>query len=250
MLTSLSFHKNLRPRGFSVHPAMSAAIRVGSASTMPLAIDQLGPTPTLARTVVDNYELDWDRQLPQLRGRLRTAIFYQLTNNMIALTGGFVAGPAGVYFTPGPIGDSSALGTTISLDGHLLEHWRWGANLRLERISGSFGAAAAAAVGQVDPRNETPSLLGKLNAGWSQGRWESDVFLSYQSHTAGLDYNGVTGTSINLPGYSAVDARLAFQMNSHLTLAVSGQNLLHARRLQTSGEPVQQRLFATLSAGF
>jgi hypothetical protein len=44
MLTSLSFHKNLRPCGFSVHPAMTAAIRVGSASTMPLAIDQLGPS--------------------------------------------------------------------------------------------------------------------------------------------------------------------------------------------------------------
>jgi len=210
----------------------------------------LSGTPTLAPTVVENYELDWDRQLPQLRVLLRTAIFYQFTDNMIALTGGFAAGPAGVYFTPAPIGDSSALGTTISLDGHLLEHWRWGANLRLERISESFGAAAAAAAGQVDPRNQTPTRVAKLNVGWSQGRWESDVFLAYQSHTAGLNYNGVTGTPVNVPGYAAVDARLACQMNAHLTLALSGQNLLHARQMQTSGEPVQRRVFATFSAGF
>jgi outer membrane receptor for monomeric catechols len=65
-----------------------------------------------------------------------------------------------------------------------------------------------------------------------------------------LNYNGVTGTPVNVPGYAAVDARLACQMNAHLTLALSGQNLLHARQMQTSGEPVQRRVFATFSAGF
>jgi outer membrane receptor for ferrienterochelin and colicins len=206
--------------------------------------------PTLAPTVVDNYELDWDRELPQLGARLRTAFFYQFTDNMISLAGGVAAGPGGVYFTPTAIGDSSALGTEISLDGHFLEHWRWGANLRLERIHESFSTAAAAAVGQVDPRNETPTRLAKLNGGWSQGRWESDVYLAYQSQTAGVDYNGVTGLPVHVPAYTAVDARLAYQLNSHLSLALSGQNLLHAEQMQTSGEPVQRRWFATFSAGF
>jgi outer membrane receptor protein involved in Fe transport len=169
---------------------------------------------------------------------------------MIALAGGFAAGPGGIYSTPADIGDSSALGTEIALDGRLLEHWRWGASLRLERISESFGPAAAAAVGEVDPRNETPGRLAKLNTGWSQGRWESDIFLGYQSATSGVDYNGFTGTPIAVPGYTTVDARLAYQVNSHLTLAVSGQNLLHAHQVQTSGEPVQRRLLATVSAGF
>jgi iron complex outermembrane receptor protein len=207
-------------------------------------------TPTLAPTVVDAYELDWDRALPQFGANLHTAVFYQCTDDMIALAGGFAAGPGGVYSTPADIGDSKALGTTIALDGRLLEHWRWGASLRLERISESFGPAAAAAVGEVDPRNETPGRLAKLNVGWSQGRWESDIFLGYQSATSGVDYNGFTGTPIAVPGYTTVDARLAYQVNSHLTLAVSGQNLLHARQVQTSGEPVQRRLLATVSAGF
>jgi len=206
--------------------------------------------PTLAPTVVDNYEFDWDRQLPQFGAQLRTSVFYQLTDNMISLSGGIAVGPGALYFTPTAIGDSSALGGSISLDGHFLEHWRWGASLRLERISESFGPSAAAAVGQVDPRNETPTRLVKLNIGWGQGRWENDVYLAYQSQTAGVDYNGFVGTSVIVPACSAVDARLGYKLNTHLTLAVSGQNLLHARQVQTSGEPVQRRLLATVSAGF
>jgi iron complex outermembrane receptor protein len=212
-------------------------------------VPQFGGTgiPTLAPTVVDNYEFDWDRQLPQFGARLRTAFFYQFTDDMISLAGGLAAGPGGAYFTPTTIGDSSALGTEISLDGHFLEHWRWGASLRLERISESFTPATAAAVGQVDPRNETPTRLLKLNIGWSQGRWESDVYLAYQSQTAGVDYNGFVGTSVIVPAYGAVDARFAYQLNSHLNLALSGQNLLHQQQMQTSGEPVQRRWLATVT---
>jgi outer membrane receptor for ferrienterochelin and colicins len=206
--------------------------------------------PTLAPTVVDIYEFDWDRTLPQFGANLHTAVFYQFTDAMIVLAGNIVPAAAAVYETPTVIGDSSALGVEIALDGRLLEHWRWGASVRLERISETFGPTAAAAVGDVDPRNETPTRLAKLNAGWNQGRWESDLYLAYQSHTAGVYYNGLTGTPVAVPGYTTVDARLAYQLNSHLTLAVSGQNLLHARQVQTSGEPVQRRLLATVSADF
>jgi outer membrane receptor protein involved in Fe transport len=177
-------------------------------------------------------------------------VFYQTTDDITALAGGVVAGPGGIYATPETIGDSHSVGATFALDGRLLGHWRWGASLRLERVRQSFSAAAAAATGQVDPSNETPTQLAKFNVGWSQGRWESDVYLGYQSHTAGLDYNGFTGTPVVVPAYTAVDARVAYQWNAHLLLALSGQNLLHAQQMQTSGEPVQRRWLATLTAAF
>jgi iron complex outermembrane receptor protein len=207
-------------------------------------------TPRLQPTVVDSYELSWDRDLPRYRAHLRTTIFDQLTYGMIALAGNIVVGPGGVYLTPSTIGDSRALGTTIALDGQWLEHWRWGASVRLERVRDSFNAAAAAAVGQVNPQHETPGQVAKFNVGWSKGRWESDVYLAYQSHTAGLDYDGFTGTAVAVPAYTAVDARVAYQLNAHLGLALSGQNLLHSQQMQTSGEPVQRRWFATINASF
>jgi outer membrane receptor for ferrienterochelin and colicins len=208
-------------------------------------------TPTLNPTVVDNYEIDWDRELPRWRAHLRMSIFDQFTDGMIALTGNVLATPGGIYLTPSTIGDSHALGATIALDGRWHEHWRWGASLRLERVRDSFSAATAAGVGQVDPEQETPAQLAKINLGWSQGRWESDVYLSYQTRTQGLDYNGVSpGVPIVVPAYTAVDARVAYQLNAHLGLALSGQNLQHTQQTQTSGEPVQRRLLATISASF
>jgi outer membrane receptor for ferrienterochelin and colicins len=207
--------------------------------------------PTLEPTVVDNYELGWDRELPQYRARLRATIFEQFTDRMIALTGNIVVGPIGVYSIPATIGNSRALGTEIALDGRWLEHWRWGASVRLERVRNSFSATTAAGVGQVDPEHETPTQLAKINLGWSQGRWESDVYLSYQTQTDGLNYNGASpGVPILVPAYTAVDARVAYRLNAHLGLALSGQNLQHTQQTQTSGEPVRRRLLATFSANF
>jgi len=206
-------------------------------------------TPTLAPTGVENYELDWDRALPQLQGQLRTAVFYQVTDGMTVLDGGVLAGPAGFYVTPENIGDSHALGASATLNGQLAEHWRWGAYLRYERVRQGFSAATAAGVGAVDPQNETPAQLAKFNAGWNQGRWECDAYLLYQSQTAGLAYNGlVAGTLIVVPAYASVNARIAYQLSAHLRLALSGQNLMHRQQMQTSGEPVQRRWLVTITA--
>ena len=205
--------------------------------------------PTLAPTQVDNYELDWDRALPQLQGQLRTAVFYQYTDTMTVLAGGVLPGSAGFYVTPEDIGDSGAVGASVTLDGRLADHWRWGGYLRYERVRQDFSAAAAAAVGAVDPQNETPARLAKFNLGWNQGRWECDAYLLYQSQTAGLAYNGVVaGTLIVVPAYASLNARIAYQFTTHLGLALSGQNLLHQQQMQTSSEPVQRRWLATITA--
>jgi iron complex outermembrane receptor protein len=208
-------------------------------------------TPTLTPTLVDSYELDWDRDLPQLQGQLRTAVFYQFTDSMTVLDGGVLVGPTGYYVTPENIGDSGALGTSVTLNGRLADHWRWGAYLRYERVRQSFSAAAAGGVGAVDPQDETPAREAKFNLGWNQGKWESDAYLQYQSRTAGLDYNGlVAGTLVPVPAYITCQARIAYQFNAHLGLALSGQNLLHQQQMQTSGEPVQRRWLATLTGSF
>jgi outer membrane receptor for ferrienterochelin and colicins len=206
-------------------------------------------TPTLSPTGVENYEVDWDRTVPQLQSQLRATVFYQITEGMTVLDGGVLAGPAGFYVTPENIGNSSAAGASLTVDGRLADHWRWGTYLRYERVRQDFSAAAAAGVGAVDPQNETPARQAKFNFGWNQDRWECDAYLLYQSQTAGLAYNGlVAGTLIVVPAYASLNARIAYQFTSHLGLALSGQNLLHQQQMQTSGEPVQRRWLATITA--
>jgi iron complex outermembrane receptor protein len=208
-------------------------------------------TPTLSPTVVDNYEIDWDRELPQWRARLRTALFYQFTDELIAVTGAVLPSATGVYVTPQDIGDSDALGASVTFNARLLEHWRWGANLSLERLHDSFGSATATNADLAEPRLATPQLLANANLGWSEGRWESDAYVLYQTRSVGLSSNGFTAaTQVSVPPFASVDARIACQLGKHFALALSGQNLLHAQQRQTSGEPTQRRWLATLSAGY
>jgi hypothetical protein len=53
---------------------------------------------------------------------------------------------------------------------------------------------------------------------------------------------------ITVPAYASVNARIAHRINTHLGLALSGQNLLHQQQMQTSAEPVQRRWLATITA--
>jgi hypothetical protein len=54
-------------------------------------------------------------------------------------------------------------------------------------------------------------------------------------------------TLVRIPGYLSADARAAYRLTRRVTLALSGQNLLHDQQIQTAGSAVERRLLATLS---
>jgi len=47
--------------------------------------------------------------------------------------------------------------------------------------------------------------------------------------------------------FTTFDARLAYKIADHWTLAVSGRDLVNAEQQQTSGPDVQRQFFVTLS---
>ena len=47
-----------------------------------------------------------------------------------------------------------------------------------------------------------------------------------------------------------LEARLGLKITSHATLAVSGQSLLHAEQLQTSGPAVERRILGRFTYQF
>ena len=47
-----------------------------------------------------------------------------------------------------------------------------------------------------------------------------------------------------------LEARLGLKITSHATLAISGQNLLHAEQVQTSGPAVERRILGRLTYQF
>ena len=200
-------------------------------------------------SAVMNYELDWDRSLPALGASLRSALFLQKTTNVTSLAAGFFPGPP-PYTLTGNIGSSNAAGGEISLAGDFTDAWHWGLSYRLETIKDKFIPSAANGLSFVDFQHTTPRHQAKAKLGWAKDGWEADVAAYYQSATQGLVGTLAGSSLIPVEDYFNTDARIGYRINDNLTLSVSGQNLLTAHQVQTSGPAVERRVFVSLAAGF
>lgn len=208
--------------------------------------------PTIDPTIVMNYELAWDRKLPQWHATLRVRLFHQTTRDITANTGGALY-PLGIVATPTNIGRSKASGLEILLDGTLAEDWRWGLSYTPETISDNFAPGFNATTVLVDYEHTHPVHTVKANLGWTHGSWAIDGYLRYLS-----EFDSIRGSStfvpvatlVRIPDYVTMDARIAWRLTDQLTLAVSGQNLLDSPQAQTSSAKVERTVQATLTADF
>jgi iron complex outermembrane receptor protein len=211
---------------------------------------QVTGDPRLKPTVVTNYELAWDHDLPTFDVHLQISAFHQQTDNLISIAGNFIATPTSFYATSANIGSSSANGMELSAKGALDDAWRWSVSYRAEFVDDNFLPFAVGGVDVADYEHTTPNHLFKASLGWARGDWEADTYLNYQSRTLGLR-STVTGSALAPVGaYVSLDARIAYRLTDWATLAISGQNLLQSPQQQTSGPDVERRVFATLSTNY
>jgi len=198
---------------------------------------------------VMNYELGWDRNIESIDVILRSSLYWQKTTEVISLAGAYFPGPP-AYSTTGNVGNSDAVGGEISLSGAFAQGWSWGLSYRLETIKDKFEAFALNGAAYIDFQHTTPKHQLKANLGWTLDQWEADVAAYYQSNTLGL-IPTLTGTTLTpVKDYLNADARVGYRINDNLTVSVSGQNLLQSRQIQTSGSPIERRVFVNLGASF
>ena len=108
------------------------------------------------------------------------------------------------------------------------------------------------AAADVDYQHTTPVHLLKANLGWATNKWEIDGYLHYQSAAFGIQpTNATIGTALTpVAGFVSLDGRLAYNLTNRLTWSASGQNLTHARQIQTAGPAVERRVLGTMSFNF
>ena len=212
-----------------------------------------GGNPTLKPTIVMNYGLDWDHDIPAWTTKLKVRVFHQTTNDIVTNFGRIQFPPSfsGLIATPVNIGNSEATGGEISLAGTVSEYWRWGLSYTPEVVTDHFAASATLLTTLVDYEHTHPVQVVNANLGWARAPWEVDGYLRYESQ-----FESIQGTSAFMPGgtlvrvsdYVSADARVAYRINDHLMLAVSGQNLLQSPQRQTSAAEVERRILVTLTA--
>ncbi|HXJ00331.1 MAG TPA: TonB-dependent receptor [Micropepsaceae bacterium] len=210
--------------------------------------------PSAEQTNIDNYEIDWDRVLPQIGGLFRASAFYLYGTDFTTLGASeVIPGPGPLpYVTSGQAGSSDARGVELSLTGTFGGNWNWGLNYRFESIRDHFVPAAQNGALFVDFEHVTPKHVVKAHLGWSQGPWEIDGYAYYQSSTRGLVAGPFTAFSFlaPVPDYLSLDARVAYRLTDWATLAISGQNLGVSPQQQTVGPKVERRVFATVTVNY
>jgi iron complex outermembrane receptor protein len=209
--------------------------------------------PDLDPTVVENYEISWDRTLPSAGAQLRVTAFHGDSRDMLAVTG--ESRPSqGLVGLPLNIGNSSTSGIEVSLEGRLRDEWHWGMSYRGQDIDDDFIPGFPVELTLTDFENTTARHVLKANAGWVRDRWQADAYVRYQSRTDGIQgapaASGGPALLVPIPSYVAVDGRVAYTVNDRMEFALSGRNLTSSEQRQTSGPDVERTLYAVITINF
>jgi len=200
----------------------------------------------LEPSTVTNFEALWNHHFTSLDARLQLAVFHQDTYQVISIGTGTVDSMSAPGMAPANVGSSRADGVEIGMQGRFDEEWRWSASYRLELINDKY-VKAGGRTDLVNYEDTTPQHVVKADLGWDSQPWSADLFLNYQSDSAGLRHVGPGRILVPVGAYASVDARLGYRFNDHVMLSLSGQNLLEGSQQQTSGPAVERQFFVTLS---
>jgi iron complex outermembrane receptor protein len=209
-------------------------------------------SPALGATIVTNYEVNWTRTLAGLGATVRVSAFRGTTADIVATVGGadFAAGLVGL---PVNVGDSSASGLEVAIEGTLASGWRWGASYSPLKIDDDFRTGYTVTTTLTDFEHTTPRRTLRANVGWARGPWEVDGYLLYQASFDGVAnlLGDTTGVLLPISGYTSVDARLGYRVNDKITLSIAGQGLTQSEQVQTASTPaVERRVLAAVQLAF
>ena len=210
-------------------------------------------SPTLQPTAVWNLELGYDRSLPSIGSTVRSSVFVQRNDRLLALGGitPFVplAG-GGVGSFSQNIGYSDAVGGELGIKGQSASGFRWNASYAFEVIRDhtTFGAAGLTTADNY--QNGTPTSVVVLGAGYTwekleidaQGRWQSR-FTDYLSGPTGL-------APVYVSDYLTARTRVGYNLTDHVTLALTGQQINVSRLIVSAGPPVQRSVIGSVTVHF
>lgn len=192
-----------------------------------------GGNPNLKPSTSTNYEADYDRQIPQISSVLRTAVFFSTTQDFMStptnLPGTFSGTMLESYSQN--IGSGQAMGGEIGLQSSDDALPRW--NVSYSLIGVRNKTLYSAPDSPLPLSNDTPTSEVDFGAGYSWYRWEADFAghwqSNYQTYNLSTGSTGIFFTPVTVKNYFTASARIGYQINSHITLAVAGQQLTQAQ---------------------
>lgn len=204
--------------------------------------------PHLKPTIVQNYELDYERRLPDIYSTLKFATFYQINQDIISFLAGisptprFAGGNALIFIQSLNVGDSRGLGGEIELKGNNPAGFRWDASYSYARDTDS--ASAGQFLGY---DGSTPAHHFRLAGGYTTGKWELDA--SGQAVTS-LHMQSSIGTKTYTSGYFTLESRVGYKITDNITASLSGINLTSANTQESPFPAIERQVLLGLTGKF
>ncbi len=207
--------------------------------------------PNLKPTIVENYELGYDRALPAIDSTAKFSVYYQTNKDLISPPSQIVS-TRFINFTPWltlesvNVGSSHGAGGEVELKGKSLNGFRWDASYSLSTVADAETVATTIGYNASAPESHFRLLLG-----YSSGSWELDTNGQYVTSTDMLRLiDNAAFTNVPVAGYASIGARIGYTINDHYTLALSGTNLTRADTLENPYPAVQRQVFLGLTGKF
>lgn len=209
--------------------------------------------PELDTTVVQNYEVGYDRRLEATGGKFRASAFFKRTEDINTLNGAFyLAGGVTPVSQVAVIGDSETVGTEFILDGTVGQSWEWDVSYMYQNSVDSFtdytsGNPTSAVLRYEDT---VPHHTLKGHVGYSTGAWETDLYGQVASNFDVLSYNGTGFDVVKLDSYYTLGGRIGYSFDNGFTLALSGADILRDGTASSYGLENERRAYLSLSKRF
>jgi len=193
--------------------------------------------PDLAPTIVTNYELSYDRAIPQLDAKVSAKIFFQ---EMDDVKGQFSGNILDIYPTLTTnavlsyenVSDSDMAGFELSASGKIKGGFHWNADTTYTNVvDASYTNDQNLIFRKVDYSATSPKFRGNLAGGWAGGPWTVDGYIHYV--TKFDSYNGNVLQAV--PSYASFAGRIAYRFHDGVELGLNGQNLLTEQQAQAMG---------------
>ncbi|MEI6558727.1 MAG: TonB-dependent receptor [Rhodospirillaceae bacterium] len=184
-------------------------------------------SPAVNPTVVWNYELSWDRGLPDLGAQAKAGVFYQHSQGLVDFAPAFRVSNGIALLPFVNYGDSRTAGIELGITGHVGPAWTWGLNYTAQTIWEHYTQPDRFPM----EGNAGRTPLHKINArvGYTADNWEFDLDLHYVSRYAMPDITQDTTSATRgmrtLGNILLLEPRIGYHITPAITAELSAQGL-------------------------
>lgn len=205
--------------------------------------------PNLKPTIVDNYEVGYDRKINDIFSIARFSAYYEFNHDLINynLDGSLGSNQYGVIAESLNVGNSQGAGGEIEIKGHHPSGIRWDTSYSYQTIRDATLVAETLGYARSSPEHHIRLLLG-----YTTGKWEFDTNGQYVTSTNMLrtPNPAIPQTQAMTSGYTSLSGRVGYHVTDAVSVAASAFNINHDHFAASAYPALERQALLTLTARF